>query len=422
MENSTPTERLERGVIAAIVVAALGYFVDIYDLILFGVVRVESLKGIGVAEADITRNGEFLLNIQMIGMLIGGIIWGVLGDKKGRLSVLFGSIAMYSLANLANGFVNDLNSYAVLRFIAGIGLAGELGAGVTLVSELMPARTRGYGTSLIAAFGLLGAVAAALVGKYDWNIGFANWRIAYVVGGGLGILLLALRIGVHESGVYANMQHSSVVKGDFLQLFRHKSTLSKYLKCILIGVPIWYVVGILVVQAPEFAKALNLSFKAEPAWAILLTYAGLSMGDLFSGVLSQLLKSRRQAVLIFLMMMTAFSFYYLTLDDVSPEHFYGVCFLLGFSSGYWAVFVTIAAEQFGTNIRATATTTVPNFVRGSLALSTGLFQFFRDGVFKGTEGGILISAALVGGLVFSAAFLALHLMRESFGQELDFYE
>lgn len=415
-------EIAQKGLAAAIIVAALGYFVDIYDLILFGVVRIASLKSIGVPEDLITREGEFLLNVQMTGMLIGGIIWGVLGDKKGRLSVLFGSIALYSLANLANGFVYDIPSYAVLRFIAGIGLAGELGAGVTLVSELMPAKTRGYGTALIASFGLLGAVAAAFVGAHKWGFETADWRVAYVVGGIMGLLLLALRIGVRESGVYQSMKEKEISRGDFFQLFRKQKVFLKYIKCILIGVPIWYVVGILVLQAPEFSKSLELPFKASAATAIMLAYIGLSSGDLASGIISQLLRSRRKTVFIFLLLAVFFSSYYLTMREVSETQFYAVCFGLGFASGYWAVFVTVAAEQFGTNIRATATTTVPNFVRGSLVPVVMFFQFLRDGAFHGTPGANILGAAVVGGVVFTASFIALYSMEESFGQNLDFYE
>jgi putative MFS transporter len=412
---------IHKGVGTAITVAALGYFVDIYDLVLFGVVRIDSLRGIGVPDSDITREGEFLLNIQMIGLLIGGIIWGVLGDRKGRLSVLFGSILLYSLANIANAFINDLASYAVLRFIAGIGLAGELGAGVTLVSELMSIKTRGWGATIIASFGALGAVLAGAVATIDWQVNFANWRMAYLVGGVMGIALLLLRIGVYESGMFQEIKDSDVKKGDFLQLFYRKSSFLRYLRCIVIGIPIWFVIGILIFQSKEFAESLGLP-AIVPAYTIMAAYAGLTAGDMLSGIVSQSLGSRKKAVLAFLLLSAAGIIYYLNLQKVSPGHFYFLCFLLGCGTGYWAMFMMIAAEQFGTNIRATVTTTVPNFVRGSVAPVTWLFQFFRDLVFVDIKGANVPAALVVGTVVMGLAFWALYQMEETYGKDLNFLE
>ncbi|MCS6905216.1 MAG: MFS transporter [Bacteroidia bacterium] len=412
---------LHKGVSTAITVSALGYFVDIYDLVLFGVVRIDSLKGIGVPAANITREGEFLLNIQMIGLLIGGIIWGILGDKKGRLSVLFGSILLYSLANLANAFINDLVSYAILRFIAGVGLAGELGAGVTLVSELMSIKTRGWGATIIASFGALGAVVAGAVATIDWQLEFANWRMAYLIGGIMGLALLMLRIGVYESGMFQEMKESKVKKGNFLQLFYNKSSFVRYLRCILIGVPIWFVIGILIFQSKEFSESLGLP-PIVPAFTIMAAYAGLTAGDLLSGIISQSLGSRKKAVLAFLIFSAILIVYYLNLPGATPTQFYILCFLMGCGTGYWAMFMMIAAEQFGTNIRATVTTTVPNFVRGSVVPVTWLFQLFRDGVFAGIKGANIPAAAIVGIVVMSLAFWALYKMEETFGKDLNYLE
>lgn len=400
-----------RNAIAAVLLAALGYFVDIYDLILFSIVRVASLKDLGVASDQLLDTGLLLINMQMTGMLIGGLLWGILGDKKGRLSVLFGSIAMYSLANIANGFVHSIPAYAVLRFIAGVGLAGELGAGITLVCELMPKETRGYGTMIVAGVGIAGGIVAGLVG--DWF----GWRNAYFIGGGMGLALLTLRVGVYESGIFDKVAKAKDVRrGDFFMLFSSGERVRKYLSCILLGVPIWFVIGILATFAPEFGKALEMPVLPTGSRAVMWLYAGCALGDFASGGLSQFLRSRRKAALIFVLATAASCAVYLNLRGASLGSFYTTCFALGFFSGYWAIFVTIASEQFGTNIRATATTTVPNFVRGSLVAVSALFQFLKPG------SGIITAAAITGVLCFALALGSLVSLRETFGKDLDYLE
>ncbi len=395
----------------AILVAALGYFVDIYDLILFSIVRVSSLRSLGVPEDQILGQGVLLLNMQMGGMLIGGIIWGILGDKRGRLSVLFGSIIMYSLANIANGFVSSVPEYAVLRFVAGVGLAGELGAGITLVSEIMPAHTRGYGTMIVASVGILGAVVASLVGDAF------DWRIAYFVGGGMGIALVVLRMGVAESGMFEGIRHAAdVTRGNFLSLFTSPKTRWKYIRVVLIGGPIWYVVGILVTFSPEFGREMGMPTLPSAGRAVLFAYVGLAIGDFSSGVLSQIIRSRNRVVALFLTLTTIFIAAYFAIAHVSLTVFYTICLLLGLAAGYWAVFVTIASEQFGTNIRATVTTTAPNFVRGSVVIMTSAFQALRPGL------GIRGSAMAVGAVALGIAYASLWGLEESYGKDLDYLE
>lgn len=416
------SQKPNKAYIPAIIVAALGYFVDIYDLILFGVIRVQSLKGIGFDGELNTYYGEWLISIQMLGMLLGGILWGVLGDKKGRLSVLFGSIIMYSVANIANGFVKGIEGYAIWRFIAGVGLAGELGAGITLVSELMPTNIRGYGTMIIASFGMLGGITAGLVGNFEWNIAnLENWRFAYILGGVLGLALLILRIGVHESGIFQKVKSSQEVKkGDFFALFTNKERFIRYLQCITIGVPIWVAVGVLILFAPEFGKLLNIDTQGtviKAGTAVLMAYAGLTFGDIFAGLISQMLKSRKKTVALFISLAVVFSALYLFSPGVSLQTFYIFCFLIGFGSGYWAVFVTVASENFGTNIRATATTTIPNFVRGSVTIIIPIYNFFAwilDSKILGAFSVTLLFAAI--------AFLSLTQMKETFHNSLDFNE
>lgn len=393
-----------------ILVAALGYFVDIYDLLLFLIIKNKSLAALGVPADKITETGLSLMNWQMAGLLIGGIVWGIVGDKKGRLSVLFGSIIMYSLANIANGFVSSIPMYAALRFIAGIGLAGELGAGITLVSESMSKENRGYGTMLVAGIGLMGAVAAYFVGD------LFEWRTAFFVGGGLGIVLLLLRFGVFESRMFESMAKKDVVKGNFFMLFATRHRFFKYLNCILIAVPLWFVVGILVCIAPEFGKALGAVDVLDNGKGVMFTYIGISLGDFLTGWLSQIFKTRKKIVFVFITLTFCTMLFYLLNTGWTANGFYILCVFFGLFTGYWVVFVTIAAEQFGTNLRATVTTSVPNMVRGSLILVTLLFQFLLSKM------GIINAAVCVAVFTVGMAYIALYNLDETYGRDLNFVE
>ncbi len=397
-------------VFPAILLAALGYFVDIYDLILFSIVRVKSLKAIGVPEEELLSQGVLLLNMQMGGMLLGGILWGILGDKRGRLSVLLGSIGLYSLANIANGFVNSVDTYAILRFIAGVGLAGELGAGITLVAEVMPKETRAYGTMIVSVVGILGAVVAALIGD------LFDWRMAYFIGGALGIGLLLLRIKASESGMFHQVKSTTVQRGNLLLIFKSSANILKYLRCILIGIPLWFVVGILVTFSPEFGKALHMTQLPQASKAVMFSYIGLSLGGLISGSLSQVWASRKKAVALFMVLNAIFMGLYLFCPTQSLGVFYLYCMGLGIASGYWAVFVTIAAEQFGTNIRSTVATTVPNFVRGSVVPLTLSFQSLKGSY------GIINAGWILALFCVIIALWALAGLAETHGKDLDYVE
>ncbi|SMC41849.1 MFS transporter [Pedobacter africanus] len=396
---------------APVIVASLGYFVDIYDLLLFGIVRIPSLTELGLNEAAVSIEGASILNWQMTGLLLGGILWGILGDKKGRLSVLFGSIITYSVANFACGFVHDVTIYKILRFIAGIGLAGELGAGITLVSESLPKRLRAIGTSVVAGVGLLGAV----VGYF--TVELFSWRNAYFIGGGMGILLLFLRIGVFESGMFHAMKEKhNVAKGNFLSFFTKKSRLVLYLKCIGIGLPTWYVIGILATFSNEFGKALGISEAIKPGLAVMWCYVGLAAGDLVSGLVSYWLESRVRAV-TYLMIFTAIgAIIYLYGGISSATGLYAMCLWIGFGIGYWAMFVTIGAEQFGTNVRATAATTIPNMVRGTVVLMTTIYTTLKPHVLE------LHAAGILGLLCFGIGFYCIRTIPETHHKDLDFVE
>ena len=394
-----------------VIVAALGYFVDIYDLLLFGIVRIQSLKDLGLNEKEVSSVGASILNWQMTGLLLGGILWGVLGDKKGRLSVLFGSILTYSLANIACGFVQNPEMYKVIRFIAGIGLAGELGAGITLVSESLPKHLRAIGTSLVAGIGLLGAVFAYFTVEYF------TWRTAYFIGGGMGISLLMLRIGVFESGAFDAIKHQkNIQKGNFFSFFTNKNRFIRYIKCIAIGLPTWFVIGILTTFSNEFGKALNISEPVKPGLAIMWCYVGLSIGDLLSGFLSHGLHSRKKAVGIMMLFTLSFTSIYLFYGIETISQLYLCCLLMGIGIGYWAMFVTIGAEQFGTNLRATAATTIPNMVRGTVVVMTALFGFLKPNV------GVIYAGASIGLICFLLGFIAIFTIDETHNRDLDFLE
>lgn len=403
---------VDKKVWLAVWVAALGYFVDIYDLLLFSIVRVQSLKDLGFQEADLLSKGVLLINIQMAGLLIGGVLWGILGDLRGRLSVLFGSIIMYSAANFLNGFVQNIEQYAVLRFIAGVGLAGELGAGITLISEIMPKRIRGFGTTIVASVGILGAVFGALLGDV------VSWRTAYIIGGIMGFAILLLRVGVTESGMFHKAKKTASNRGNFLILFKSGDRFVKLLSCILIGVPIWYVVGILLTFAPEFGKAMGMIDLPTAGKAVMYGYIGLSIGDLSSGLVSQYLESRKKAILAFLIISTIGVALHLSLNHgaTSTAGFYTTCVLMGIGVGYWAMFIQVAAEQFGTNIRSTVTTSVPNFVRGAVIPLTAGFQYGSPRV------GVVSTAIILGLITLSVTLTALWKLEESFHKDLDYHE
>ena len=398
----------------AVIVAALGYFVDIYDLLLFGIIRIPSLQSFGLSPEQVLEDGEAILQWQMWGLLIGGIVAGVIGDRRGRLSVLFGSIILYSLANIANGFVETVDQYKWIRFIAGLGLAGELGAGITLVSELTPKEKRGIATSLVAGIGLTGAVVAFIM-KENFH-----WRTCYFIGGGLGMLLLLLRISVFESGMFHETKKMGVQRGNFFMLFTNADRFKRYLCGILIGLPTWFVIGVLVTFSSEFAKWFGITEPVDPGKAIMFAYAAISLGDIAIGFVSQWMKSRKKALFLFYGITIIFMILFFTVQwNGSAAKMYWICAGLGFGTGFWAIFVTMGAEQFGTNLRATAATTIPNMVRGMLAIVVlPLFQWLRgmEGVGY-VKGGIYSAIILMTITIIAAAFT-----KETFGKDLNYVE
>jgi putative MFS transporter len=398
----------------AVIVAALGYFVDIYDLLLFTVVKKESMLQVGATDASLLADSSRVINWQMIGLLVGGICWGVLADKKGRLSVLFGSIILYSIANFFTAYVHTVDQYALWRFVAGLGLAGELGAGVTLVSELLPKEKRGIGTSLVAGIGIIGAVSA----YYTYQI-TNDWRLCYKIGGALGIVLLVLRISVAESGMFLQVKQRAVQRGNFFMFFTNARRFRKYMMSILIGLPTWFVIGILVNQSDRFAKSMFGSTSLDSGRSIMFAYAAISISDFLSGFLCQWFKSRKKGMLVFYILCVFSGILFFSGSNNNNNSMYFLCALMGFSTGFWAIFVTMAAEQFGTNLRATAATTAPNMVRGSLPLMNLLFL----NLFQKSWGWTMIRSGIaVGIIVMGVSFVALYFTEETYHKDMDYIE
>lgn len=393
-----------------VIVAALGYLVDMYDLFLFSVVRIPSLKALQIPDELLLSKGVFILNMQLAGLLIGGLIWGILGDKKGRLSVLFGSIILYSIANIANGFVTTYDQYALLRFVAGIGLAGELGAGITLVAEILPKELRGYGAAVVATMGVLGAILANFVTE------LFDWRAAYLVGGGMGILLLLLRFRVFESSLFKNITQRPIQRGNVLMLFNNRSRFIRFFSTILMGVPLWFVVGVLITFSPEFGKEKGLLDPIVAGKAVTFAFTGQIFGDMVSAFLSQYLQSRKKAMFIFILLSFSFMLIYLLVPIPNATIFYLLCGCLGFCNGYWTLFITIAAELFGTNLRATVATGVPNFVRGSTIPLTTLFVALKPSF------GVSNSALIIAIGIVAISLLSLTLLHETFHRDMDYLE
>lgn len=398
-----------------VIVGSLGFFVDIYDLLLFSIVRKSSFRDLGVAENAMKTIGENIISWQMIGLTIGGILWGMLGDKKGRKNVLFGSILLYSLATIANGFVTDINQYTWLRFIAGLGLAGELGASITLTSELLPKEKRGIAATIIATSGVMGTITAYFV----YNLSGEDWRLCYFIGGGMGLALLFLRVRVLESGMYDKVKTSTVQLGNFLMLITNRERFFRYLRSIVIGLPVWYVIGILISFSDEFATRFGIKNFDQPK-ALMLQYVALAFGDLAAGFISNFIKSRKKTLLLYYGILSTFIFLFFALKGGgSATNMYLLCMGLGFGSGLSVLYITMSAEQFGTNLRATAAISVPNLVRGFLPLMILLFQFLRNKIFISDY----ITAAWVTGLiVIIAGFISALYTKETFGKDLNFVE
>ncbi len=398
-----------------VIVGSLGFFVDIYDLLLFSIVRKSSFKDLGVAVADMKNIGENIISWQMLGLTIGGIAWGIIGDKKGRKNVLFGSICLYSLATIANGFVTNIDQYTFLRFIAGLGLAGELGASITLTSELLPKEKRGIAAAIIATSGVMGTVTAYFV-HYLSN---ENWRLCYFIGGAMGIALLFLRVKVLDSKMYDTAKNAQVKMGDFLMILTNRERLLRYLRAITVGLPVWYVIGLLISFSDEFAARFGIINFDQPK-ALMLQYVALVFGDMGAGFLSNIIKSRKKTLLIFYTILTFFFVLFFALKGGGTAfNMYLICMGLGFGSGISVLYITMSAEQFGTNLRATAAISIPNLVRGFLPLILMLFQFLRG---NSMLNNYVTAAWVTGVIVLVIGLISLFFTNETFGKELDFVE
>jgi putative MFS transporter len=396
-----------------VIVGALGFFVDIYDLLLFAIIRKPSLQSLGLSPEEVLSKGELIISVQMIGLVVGGVIWGIMGDKKGRTSVLFGSILLYSIANIANGMVQNVSQYTLLRFIAGIGLAGELGASITLVSEMLPKEKRGLAASVISCSGVLGSITAYFVYQ-----GFQDWRICYYIGGAMGLALLLLRANVMESGMYAKVKQDKVERGNFLMLFATRDRALRYIRGVVIGLPVWYVIGVLITFSDKFGQEFGIE-GIEPGKAVMYQYVALAFGDVTAGLLSNYLKSRKKAYYIFFTIMCVFAvLYFLQGGGRGTEQtMYLICAGLGFGAGISVLYITMSAEQFGTNLRASTAISIPNVVRGVLPLIILLHKGLRS-----LTGDYLTGGWMTGVVIMILALWAARHTRESFAKDMDFVE
>lgn len=406
-----PSPAIEPWIWITVLVAALGYFVDVVDLWLFSNLRVQSLSDLGFSGKDVTDTGAFLLNTQQVGLLIGSVVWGVMGDRRGRSSVMFGSILLYSVGNILNAFVTTLTQYAALRFITGLGLAGEIGAGITLVCEILPKDKRGVGTTFVTTLGVAGAILAALMGKY------LSWRTAFFVGGCMGLSLFFLRMLTHDSGLFEEMRRADGVKrGSLKQLISNRDMIKRFVSCIASGMPIYLTFSIFAVFSPELAIALGIREPIVVADVMLCVSVGLTLGDLLAGLLSQLMCKRKMPLVLLVVLNCLVAVTILSGVFVSALMYLVLVGLLGLTSGYWACLITTAAEQFGTNIRATVTTMVPNLVRAMAIPITVAFVELKAYL------SVHSTVWVVTTVVFACAFWGLAHLRESFHTDLDFYE
>ncbi len=396
-----------------VIVGALGFFVDVYDLLLFSIIRKPSLESLHLSPEEVLSKGEIIISVQMIGLTLGGVIWGMMGDKKGRLSVLFGSIILYSLANIANGMVQTVPQYILMRLLAGIGLAGELGASITLVSEMLPKEKRGIAASVIAVVGVFGAIAAFFV----YNA-FKDWRLCFYIGGGMGLLLLLLRANVMESSMYDKVKHSGVVRGSFIMLFNKKHRALRYLKGVLIGLPVWYAIGVLVTFSDKFGKEFGIE-GIDPGKAIMYQYFGIAFGDLSAGLLSNYLRSRKKALFIFFSILSFFMILFFLQGNGrgTMQTMYILCTCLGFGAGFSVLYITMSAEQFGTNLRASTAISIPNVVRGILPLIILLHKGLRN-----LTGDYLTGGWITGVVIMLMAVTAAYFTKETFGRDMNYLE
>lgn len=398
-----------------VIVGSLGFFVDIYDLLLFNIVRKKSLAELHVPDALAKEFGESVVSWQMLGLVVGGILWGMLGDKKGRKSVLFGSIVLYSAATVANGLVQTVEQYTILRFIAALGLAGELGASITLVSEMLPKDKRGIGNSIIATSGVLGTIAA----YYVYSLSGENWRLCYYIGGAMGFMLLFLRVGVLESSMYDAAKKQSNEMGNFAMFFTSWERFWRYLRSILIGLPVWFVIGVLISFSDEFAKRFGIAGFDQPR-ALMFQYAALTFGDMGAGLISNYLKSRKKTLLIYYFILSVFiALFFVLKGGGSATNMYLLCMGLGFGSGISVLYITMSAEQFGTNLRATAAISIPNLVRGFLPLIILLFKFLRS---ETVLNSYVTAAWVTAIIVIITGLVSVLFTKETFNKDLDFVE
>lgn len=400
--------RFSKQEILTVLVVALGYYVDAYDLLVMSAVRKPSLLSLGVPESETLNIGLSLLNYQLVGLMIGGVMWGVIADKYGRKKALFGSILIYSFANIANGYINSVNMYYWLRIIAGFGLAGELGVGISLITENVAKERRTISTAIVSFFGMLGASTGG------WFGSIFEWQNCFLIGGFAGLLLLLLRLKVEESVMFNEIKDKNVSKGNIWMIIKNPKTLLTYFFCTLAGAASILFIGVFIQSTPELGKLFNLNITA--GIALIWYYLGASVSEIIAGLLSKLLKERKAPIYIFYAIsLLAITNFCVNVPN-SPYFFYLNCLFLGFGLGWWSQLITLSAELFGINVRATAATSIPTFAR---AWNIPFSNIFKQNI---PNLGIVNSAFGIGVIVVSLAIISITMVKETFENDANFIE
>lgn len=413
------TKHKEQSIALLILVASLGYFVDAYDLIIASVVRSSAIVELGLAQVgtpEHTKYAQLFEYVQSAGILLGGIIFGVYSDKKGRKKALYYSIAIYSIANILNGLLSASvpfvgTVYCILRFICGFALAAELSIGIVMISETMKAKHRGYGTMIVVSFGILGAVLAAVLFEF---IGI-HWQTLYLIGGIAGVLLLIFRFSVKETNPFLDLENQESERGSWVMIFKNRRLLKILFNAILLGFPIYFFISIPIKFATDYGKELGLTIKGTIP--IIVFYIAMSVSDIIANYLCQLFENRKKVLYFYLGLCTISVFLLHFYPPTTPEqYFYLFSPLMGFASGYWALLITFTNEQIGTNIRSTYTTAVPNVVR-SLFIPIQLLLTVLQPTF-----GTSTSVFYIGVLAVILALLGLYSLKETWGKNLKFID
>jgi MFS transporter, putative metabolite:H+ symporter len=381
-----------------------GYFIDIFDLVLFSTLRISSFEELKIT--DPTYWTVVFFNLQMTGILVGGIFWGKMADIKGRSWSFMGTILVFSIANIINGLTSSLTVYGICRFIAGFGLAGEMGSGIALICEKVPDEKRSLYLGFVSSLGCIGAVLSGWLGDIVY------WRYLFIGSGFAGILLTLLRKNLLEPDLFRKTATLNIPRGQWKTLFQSPPDLIRFILLIFLGIPMWYIIGILWSFSTEMTSTIGLNIFTS-GQAILWGYVGVWMGDMLMPFVSQFLKSRIFTIQICLIMMLLGVIYLFQFQPHSLLSFQLTHIFLGFTIGYWAVYATLCGESFGTNIRALTSTSLPSLIRFSSIPMMIIYQYGRD------ENELNIALGM-GLTVLCISMITTYFIKDTFQKDIDF--